>query len=87
MYKKILINCECESHALEVERLFEDKEYYLSMWNRGRSYFPMSFRERLRWCWNILKTGVPYTDQMILNDEEMNKIIDFVNSVKKVEKL
>jgi len=56
---------------------FCEKHFEFSMWNRvGDS--PLSFRQRLRWCWNILRTGMPWADMVILSDEKVKNLAEFI---------
>jgi len=59
-------SCGCEGLAVEYEK--EQDEIYISMWYYGlRS--PLSFRERLRYCWQILRYGKPYADMVVFDKE------------------
>lgn len=45
----------------------EDKSVDFSMWYYGKFNWPMTFWEKLRWCWHILRKGKPYTDCLVLD--------------------
>lgn len=41
---------------------------------------PLTLKERLRWCWRILRYGYPFTDQVMLRPETAKKLgNDLVN--------
>lgn len=72
--------CDCGNEVLHIE-LDETildmgvvKYLNLSIWLMGHGDNRPSLRERLRHCWQILKTGKNYADEIILNWEEMNRL-------------
>lgn len=71
---KVIIECECGAHILRAEKDVEDGfvTYYLSMYtySAGRH----DWLRRLKNCWYILKNGTPYRDQLVLTEEEFNKL-------------
>ena len=69
--------CECYSHGLLVEK-FDDEEVYLSLFERGLSGRTLGWSERLRWCWQILRYGKPWSDFIILNAENQKKLKEFL---------
>lgn len=77
MKNNLFLKCECSTHCLEVEYLPEDKEYYFAFWNLGVYGKKMSWKERFRWCWQILKSGSPWADMVILNGKQLQKINNF----------
>ena len=73
---KFLI-CDCYSHGLLVEK-FDDEEICLSLFERGLSGRTLGWSERLRWCWQILRHGKPWSDFIILNTENQKKLKEFL---------
>lgn len=71
---KIFIECECGVHILRAEKEIQDGSctYYLSMYTYGNSRY--NWIRRLKICWNILKTGEIYRDQLVLTEQEFNKL-------------
>ena len=69
--------CECHSHGLLVEK-FDDEEVCLSLFERGLSGRTLGWSERLRWCWQILRYGKPWSDFIILNAENQKKLKEFL---------
>ena len=58
-----------------------DGQFYLAMWELGYLR-PMSFKERLRWAWRIIKSGNPWTDHLILDSKQMDELQSFITSCK-----
>ena len=81
-YKSIYVKCDCSYHMLQVERYYEDKNdkgFNFAIWEHGRGNI-LSFREKIRWCWNILKTGNPWADSIMVSDETTVEICKFIQS-------
>ena len=78
----IFLMCDCYSHALFVEKFDGDKEVCISLFERGYSGKRMSWFERLRWSWRIIIRGHPWTDSVILNEENQKKLRGFLNECK-----
>ena len=81
--KILYIKCTCGGDLLEIERYKEDhpsdKGFYFVFWNYGQwGKAPMSWRQKLRWCWHILKTGNPWSDMIIIDDEKALEISTFL---------
>jgi len=64
--------CNCHGEGINVEK-FDNNEIYLSLFYRCYNY-PISIKERIRYCWNILKTGKPFNDQMILDNQTAEQL-------------
>jgi len=80
-FESLFVKCDCGTHMLEVQRYYEDihdQGFYLTFWHYGRVNRPMSLRERMRWCWRILRTGDPWADGIIANNETAKKISDYI---------
>lgn len=75
--KSKFYKCGCSSHLLEIDTSFRmDNEINFSIWELGRNTDKMSIRERIRWCWRILTKGSPWSDSVILDEEQVNEIIE-----------
>jgi hypothetical protein len=74
---KFLI-CDCYQHGLLVEKYPHDEEVCLSIFERGLEGRILSFSERLRWCWQILRYGRPWSDFIILNTENQKQLKEFL---------
>ena len=75
---KFLI-CDCHSHALLVEKFEGEEELHMSLFERGLNGRILSFKERVRWCWQILIHGRPWSDFIILNTENQKTLKDFLS--------
>lgn len=77
------IECSCGSELITLEKWDDEAEIYLSIWERGyKDNTKLSWRERLRWCYRILRTGNAFGDQIVLNTESSEKLIQ---SIKKLQ--
>lgn len=74
---KFLI-CDCYEHGLLVEKFEGEDELYISLFERGLDGRKLSFKERLRWCWQILIHGKPWSDFVILNTENQKQLKSFL---------
>ena len=70
--------CDCFSHGLLIEK-FED-EVCLSLFERGLNGRILVWSERLRWCWQILRYGKPWSDFIILNTDNQKQLKQFLDT-------
>lgn len=80
--KAYFTTCECQTELLYIEyddrlkiadvALYEHRAYLT-----GR----MSFWQRLRYCWKILCTGRPYSDQLSLGSKSLKELKVFLSSL------
>ena len=86
----LFIMCDCSSHMFQIERYYEDKRdngFNLAIWHYGHNGNIRRWKERLRWCWRILKTGNPWADSIIITNEKAKEISNFIlNEVNSHEK-
>jgi len=75
--------CSCHSEVVNIERdieMFgkEDKHYdvsiYFAIYHYGTQDPRPTFSSKLRHCWQILKTGKNYPDNIILSVKEARKL-------------
>ncbi len=78
----IFLICDCFSHGLLVEKFKDEEEVYLSLFERGLNGRVLGWSERLKWCWQILRYGHPWSDSVILNTENQTKLKEFLNEHK-----
>lgn len=79
--ESLMVKCACHGEAIEVTYWPNDDmsdEVWFSIWEQGFSR-PLCWRERIRWCWNILRTGKPWADNIIVNPEQAKQVADFIN--------
>lgn len=82
MDKEYHYKCDCGTEMLvmepEIDRMNEGKSLFflnLSIWLLGYDNKPSLF-QRLRHCYHILRTGKNYSDQIILDFEQADKLCD-----------
>ena len=79
--KQLHITCSCSTHALHIEHDPLDGEvarmWYFSYWLRGYGE-GNPWRYKLKNMWQILKTGHPYGDEVILERQEMKELLEYI---------
>jgi hypothetical protein len=76
------IRCDCGGHMLECE-VYNwkngDAGVNFTIWQYGRDGKQIrGWREKLRWCWQILKTGMPWADDIIATNKEARGLAEFI---------
>lgn len=75
------IRCSCGSEILILDKW--DEEICLSIWDNGYACDNrLSISQRIRWCWQIITKGRPFTDQMVLDKEKINEIMAAMEELK-----
>lgn len=74
----VFLICDCFSHGLLVEKFKGEEEVSLSLFERGLNGRILSWSSRLRWCWQILRYGKPWSDFVILNTENQKRLKEFL---------
>lgn len=78
--KTTFILCDCRSEILVLDH---DSEYgltELSIYENMSSYsHKMSFWQKLRYIYRVLVHNRPYSDQIILNNEQLKDLAMFIN--------
>jgi hypothetical protein len=69
--KTTIINCDCLCHSLHVRPDVESKTIDISLWNYGFYDGKLDWKKRLK----ILFDGFAYSDLVVLNKEELDKLI------------
>jgi hypothetical protein len=86
--RKIMIDCSCGTEAIiaitDNDWLIGQVE--LAFWKYGHNANLSGFSNKLRQIWNIIKVGHPYADMVILETDQIDKLIAFLNSVKEEQK-
>ena len=68
MNKTVFVKCTCHSEGIMIET--DEDSLYLSIWEHGyRGDNSLSWKQKLRYIWQVLKHGKPYTDQIVLDRE------------------
>jgi len=75
--------CDCTQHALEFDYDIEDKTLYVSVWELSVTNPILSWRERIRWVWQIVRTGKPWADHVCLDSEKVERMKKFLQEMDK----
>lgn len=76
------IKCSCAGELISLEK-WDDHLICLSLWERGfKNNNKLTFGERIRWCWEILRTGKPFTDSVLLGKEGIDDMVDALKELK-----
>jgi hypothetical protein len=70
--KDFWVTCECHADAFRVTDFEWDEGVgciNVSMYRIGSQGAILDWKERLRWCWNILKSGLPWNDELTITPE------------------
>ena len=76
MKHKLSLKCACYSELLLLEYDKGEDLIEVSIWNHQYDQ-PLSIKDRIRYCWQILTKGEPYGDQIILNRESVDELVNF----------
>ena len=74
MTERFYVRCACSCSALEVELDSEIPSYDISLWLHGYTGHRLRWYDRVRWCWRILRTGRPWTDQITISVEDAHEL-------------
>ena len=81
--KQLFVECDCYTHVIVVDKTDENGygecEYCFSFFTRGYDGNILPFTERLRWCWQILRYGKPWTDSIILDHHKAKRLGEFIS--------
>ena len=72
--------CACSAHAVHVMSFEDEEETYLSIWEQGANNGRLSFWERLRYAFKILKDGKPYADEVVFDRETALSFVAYLSS-------
>lgn len=73
-----IINCDCFCHSLHVKVDKEYKTVDIGLWNYGFNDGKLSLKNRFK----ILKDGFAYSDLVILNSAELDKLIEALQKAR-----
>jgi hypothetical protein len=76
--KTTIINCDCLCHSLHVRPDVESKTVDISLWNYGFNDGKLNWKKRLK----ILFDGFAYSDLVVLNKEELDKLITVLEDAR-----
>ena len=78
MDKATIINCDCMCHSLHIRPDVESKTVDISLWNYGFNNGKLNWRKRLK----ILFDGFAYSDLVVLDKEELDKLISALEDAR-----
>ena len=78
MDKTTIINCDCLCHSLHVRPDAESKTVDISLWNYGFTRGKLNWKKRFK----ILLDGFAYSDLVVLDKEELNKLINALEEAR-----
>ena len=76
----IFIKCACEGEGMSVNYDPKDNYYYFSYWSYGLSNRKMSWRQKIRYCWEVLWHGKPFNDELMLTRDQAIRLENFLLS-------
>ena len=80
--KTTFILCDCRSEVLVLEHDIEYEITELSIYENMSSYgHKMSFWQKLRYIYQVLIHNRPYSDQIILNSNQIKDLKNFLLSI------
>jgi hypothetical protein len=79
MENKIYIECKCDHEMIQLTRDYD--QIFMSFYRYGHNS-NYSWRWRFKYIWQIIKNGHPYSDCVILNKQEQDKLINFLTRGK-----
>ena len=86
--KETFIQCACSNECLQLYKFEEDDELYISIWEMGYSKDNrLTWKQRLRYIWRIIREGRPYGDQIVLDRTGRSKLIHALVDAHLVEKI
>lgn len=74
-----IINCDCLCHSLHIRPDKEYKTVNIGLWNYGFNNGKLNWKYRLK----ILLDGYADSDLVVLNEQELDKLIDCLLAAKK----
>lgn len=79
------VKCSCSSEVLGVEYDKELNSFDLFIFKHYSASQKLPFRDRLRYIWKILRTGEPYSDQMIISADakDFTELLEHLNQISK----
>lgn len=73
-----MFQCSCHTEGLIFEYDPEYKDVNIALWHYGGYTDKLSWKNRIRWCWNILKRGLPWADCVSLQPEEARRLAETI---------
>jgi hypothetical protein len=71
---EIIVKCKDNYSCLSVDKYDNENDYYITTY---KSYSTKSFSERLEDIWRIIKGESVVDTELVLTEEDYNKLINF----------
>ncbi len=63
--------CDCGTEGIMISYEYIDKKdscfIDIAFFQHGFTRNKLSLKDKLRYCWNVIRTGLPFCDQVMLN--------------------
>jgi hypothetical protein len=77
------IRCSCGGEAIVLDKYKDEDLIYLSIWQDGCNVDNrLSWLQRFRWCWKIIRSGRPFEDQIILDFDSADAMVEGIKEFK-----
>ena len=80
MSKQLFLECDCYSEGIKFN-YDEDGLLYISIYQRGFKPRTKTWREKLRWIWQIITKDVPYDDEVVISKNKIQQLAVFANEI------
>jgi hypothetical protein len=67
---EIFTKCSCHCSVLWAVQYEDEDQVEVSLWSNGIFPISVSWRDRLRQIWKIIRTGRPWSDSVILESKD-----------------
>lgn len=81
--KEEFIICDCHSEGLYLEVFEGEENIYMSFFSHGVNPKKLTLFGKLRYIWNVLKTGKPFSDQLVFSFNKAKKIAKKITEFSK----
>lgn len=81
MNKEIFLECSCYSEGIKFDYNKEENTLEISIYQRGLTPRARSWKEKLRWIWQIITKHNVYGDEIMLEQKNINRLVEFVNEI------
>ena len=78
MTESKFIKCECHGEGMGIDYDEEDDLYYFSYWSQGLSNKKLSIRDKIRYCWRVLKKGKAFEDELVFGPKKANELCNWI---------
>ena len=76
MNDMIFIPCECHTEGVVINHDDETDTFDLSFVTNNKHALQLGWIERFKLCWQVLKNGKIYNDQVIISKNSANMMVD-----------